>query len=67
MSASTALLEEKLRRAMSFGKYLDQHPDNDDPLHVELVKQTCMYRIALANLLQSRLPKEKSVRKTRAK
>lgn len=58
MSASQLLLEEKYRRAMDFGKYLDGHPDQNDPLLLELKRQTSMYRIALHNVLQDRLPKE---------
>ncbi|KKM86604.1 hypothetical protein LCGC14_1277410 [marine sediment metagenome] len=51
MIASVTLLEEKYRRSMSFSKYLEQHPDCDNPLVVELIRQTSMYRIALSNVL----------------
>ena len=51
MSASVTLLEEKYRRSVAFGKYLEQHPDCDNPLVVELIRQTSMYRIALSNVL----------------
>jgi len=51
VSASVTLLEEKYRRSMSFSKYLEQHPDCDNPLVVELIRQTSMYRIALSNVL----------------
>ncbi len=58
VSASQTLLEEKYRRAMAFGKYLESHPDVSDPLIVELKRSTCIYRMAIANVLESRLPKE---------
>ena len=51
VSASVTLLEEKYRRSAAFGKYLEQHPDCDNPLVVELIRQTSMYRIALSNVL----------------
>jgi hypothetical protein len=51
VSASITLLEEKYRRSMLFSKYLEQHPDSDNPLIVELIRQTGMYRIALSNAL----------------
>jgi hypothetical protein len=57
VSASQALLEEKYRRATAFGKYLDEHPDGG-PLIDELKRQTCLYRIAIANVLSDRVPKE---------
>lgn len=65
MNASTRLLEEKYRRAMAFGKYLDDHPEKDNPLIAELQRQTTLYRIAITNVLQDRQPKEpkKSARK----
>ncbi len=60
MSASQVLLEEKYTRAMAFGKYLDQHPDNSEnnttaSLHTELQRSVTVYRIALHNVLQDRL------------
>jgi len=57
VSASQILLEEKYRRATAFGKYLDEHPD-EGPLIEELKTQTCLYRIAIANVLSDRVPKE---------
>ena len=51
VSASVGLLEEKYRRSMLFTKYLEQHPDCENPLIVELIRQTSMYRIALNNAL----------------
>ena len=65
MNTSTRLLEEKYVRAAAFGKYLDDHPDKGI-LMDELKTQTCLYRIAIANVLADRLPKEpkKRARKT---
>lgn len=57
MNASTQLLEEKYRRAMAFSQYLEAHPD-EGPLLEELKRQTCLYRIAITNVLQDRMPKE---------
>jgi hypothetical protein len=54
VSASLALLEEKYRRAMSFGEYLEQHPDSENPLMAELLRQVGMYRIALHNLIREK-------------
>lgn len=58
MNASTRLLEEKYRRAAAFGKYLEDHPDKGNTLIDELQRQTTLYRIAISNVLQDRLPKE---------
>lgn len=61
VSASQILLEEKYRRAVSFGKYLDEHPD-EGPLMDALRQQLCLYRIAIANILGDRLPKDSKKR-----
>jgi hypothetical protein len=54
MNASLALLEEKYRRSLAFGEYLEQHPDSDNPLMEELLRQVGMYRIALNNLIREK-------------
>ncbi len=57
MSTSTVVLEEKCRRAFAFVKYLGAH-QNEGPLMEELRRQTCLYRIAITNVLMDRLPQE---------
>lgn len=53
MSASVALLEEKHRRAMLFGEFLEQHPVlSDSVVGKELSRCTSYYRIALANAIR---------------
>ncbi len=64
MSVSQTLLEVKYKRAMAFGEYLDQHPDQS-PLMKQLQQTLTMYRVALHVVLQDRLPKPP--RKKRAK
>ena len=54
MSASLAMLEVKYQRAMTFGEYLEQHPDQS-PLDKELKRSLMLYRIALHNVLQDRI------------
>lgn len=55
MSTSLILLEEKYRRAMAFGKYLDQHPEQG-PLAKELQRSLTNYRIALSNFIKDQRP-----------
>ena len=53
VSASQVLLEEKYRRAQSFGTYLEQHPTHSGtPLGKELLRATSIYRMAIHNILQ---------------
>lgn len=52
VSASLILLEEKYRRSVAFGEYLEQHPDCEKPLIVELIRGLTMYRIALSNAIK---------------
>jgi len=54
VSTSQVLLGEKYRRAMAFGKYLEEHPDQSE-LEKELQRATTLYRIALHNVLQDHL------------
>lgn len=57
VSASKVLLEEKHRRASEFGRYIEKHYDSENPLMVELKRSTCLYRIAIANVLEDMKPK----------
>ncbi len=54
------MLEEKYRRAMAFGKYLDQHPDQS-ALTIELQRCLTNYRIALANLIEEQRREDDTV------
>ena len=62
-NASQVLLEEKYRRAMAFGKYLEQHPDQG-PLTKELQRALTHYRIALHNVLEERKEAEPPILKS---
>lgn len=63
VSASQLLLEEKYKRSIAFGRYLDQHPSQTE-LDKQLQRATTDYRMALSNVLQDRLT---PVRRKRAK
>jgi len=52
VNASQVMLKEKHRRAHEFGKYLEQHPDTNTPLCIELKRATCLYRMALSNVIK---------------
>ncbi len=52
VSAAVTLLEEKYRRAMNFGTYLEQHPTlSESDLGMELRRATTMYRLAINSVL----------------
>ena len=52
MSATRVLLEEKHRRAVKFGKFIESAPESEGcPLAEELQRATAYYRIAISNYL----------------
>jgi hypothetical protein len=61
VSTSLALLEEKYRRSIEFGKYLEQHPDTETPLGQELQRCVSFYRMALHNVIADKTREPKKI------